>query len=102
MGLAAWLDPAFYRWAAWFWLNSLAPGWAETNHEACRQLAWLSMQCRHQIYSSYIYLAFILMPTTLYKTCSSALQGGGGGRVRGAGGDEPDRGGDSQDVPQPA
>ena len=46
VGLAAWLDPAFYRWAAWFWLNSLAPGWAETNHEACRQLAWLSMQCR--------------------------------------------------------
>ena len=24
--LAAWLDPAFYRWAAWFWFNSLVPG----------------------------------------------------------------------------
>ena len=45
VGLNAWLDPNFYRWAAWFWFNSLVPGRASYNHESQRQLAWYSMTC---------------------------------------------------------
>ena len=36
VSLAAWLDPQFWRWAAWFWLNSLMPGWADFNHQSHR------------------------------------------------------------------
>ena len=36
VSLAAWLDPQFWRWAAWFWLNSLMPGWANFNHQSHR------------------------------------------------------------------
>ena len=46
VGLSSWTDHRFYRWAAWFWSNSLMPGWAEANHESCRQLAALSIEAR--------------------------------------------------------
>ena len=46
VGLSSWTDHRFYRWAAWFWANSLMPGWAEANHESCRQLAALSIEAR--------------------------------------------------------
>ena len=45
VGINAWLDPNFYRWAAWFWFNSLVPGRASYNHESQRQLAWFSLEC---------------------------------------------------------
>jgi len=45
VGMSAWMDPNFYRWAAWFWFNSLVPGRASYNHESQRQLAWYSLQC---------------------------------------------------------
>merc|ERR1712215_275570 len=42
VGMDAWLDLDFYRWAGWFWMNSLVPGRADYNHESQRQLAWFS------------------------------------------------------------
>merc|ERR1712215_398290 len=32
ISLQAWTDLRFYRWAAWFWFNSLVPGRAKQNH----------------------------------------------------------------------
>lgn len=48
VGLNAWLDPNFYKWAAWFWWNSLVPGLASYNHESQRQLAWYSLRCMEE------------------------------------------------------
>lgn len=47
------VTPDVDRWAAWFWVNSLVPGWAEYNHESCRQLAALSMEARAAEESEY-------------------------------------------------
>jgi len=48
VSLAAWLDPQFWRWAAWFWLNSLMPGWADFNHQSHRLLALYSLKCQEE------------------------------------------------------
>jgi len=48
VSLAAWLDPQFWRWAAWFWLHSLMPGWANFNHQSHRLLALYSLQCQEE------------------------------------------------------
>lgn len=45
ISLAAWTDLAFYKWAFWFWFNSLFPGRAAYNHESQRQLAHYSLLC---------------------------------------------------------
>merc|ERR1711962_1584862 len=48
VSLAAWLDPQFWRWAAWFWLNILMPGWADFNHQSHRLLALYSLKCQEE------------------------------------------------------
>ena len=53
VGRGAWLSPYFWRWAAWFWLHSLMPGWADYNHQSHRLLAQFSLECRQRQLEKY-------------------------------------------------
>ena len=59
VSLAAWLDPQFWRWAAWFWLNSLMPGWADFNHQSHRYC--------NRIKDKYLNTCFLLRLLALYS-----------------------------------
>jgi len=45
---SAFLQPEFYRWAFWFWFNSLMPGRSAYNHTSCWELCHYSMICMEQ------------------------------------------------------
>ena len=76
VSLAAWLDPQFWRWAAWFWLNSLMPGWADFNHQSHRCFFLLAPELiqsslaswqfdSNQFHALFIYLG--CSPSTAYN-----------------------------------
>ncbi|XP_023331328.1 uncharacterized protein LOC111703577 isoform X2 [Eurytemora carolleeae] len=53
VGFESWTDPNFYRWCAWFWMNSLWPGRAEFNHQSQRLLSYFSYKSMQEEKAKY-------------------------------------------------